>query len=53
MARLSDSGRRTICGITDIKKKPHVVVADTEGMVSIFKLDTEVGGECELVTTRR
>lgn len=52
-ARLSEGGKRTICGVSYVKKLPHIVVADEDGMVHVFKLNTECGGECELVTTRR
>ena len=52
-ARLSEGNRRTVCGVVSVKKTPHIVVADDVGMVHVFKLNTELGGECELVTTRR
>lgn len=52
-ARLSGESRMTACGIARIAKEHHVFVANDQAVLSVFKLDTEAGGECQLVATKR
>ncbi|XP_067936503.1 WD repeat domain phosphoinositide-interacting protein 2-like isoform X2 [Watersipora subatra] len=52
-ARLSTEGNKTVTAIVSVKGLPYIVVADENGLVHIFKLNAEEGGECELLSTKR
>lgn len=53
VARLPFSGLKNVCAITNIQKRPCLVVGCQDGYLYVYSLDVNEGGECTLVKQHR
>ncbi|XP_065846492.1 WD repeat domain phosphoinositide-interacting protein 2-like [Oscarella lobularis] len=53
VARLASAGTKNVCCITTINKVPRLLVVTAEGIVNVFNIDPDTGGECVLVKRHR
>nr|XP_034830888.1 WD repeat domain phosphoinositide-interacting protein 2-like [Maniola hyperantus] len=52
-ARLPRAAKRAVAAVTNVARRPRLVVATDAGAVHVFALDAAEGGDCALLRTHR
>lgn len=52
-ARLDTAGASTVVEILSVKNESYVMAINSDGVVNVFTLDVESGGECKLILTQK